>query len=374
MIGSMERRIHAVNTYRDLKRLYERYERALIPGMLVFGVIVDFVTFRSIRIGTAFALLVAYFIIAGATIAFLNLYDSRKASLDVAVLRYLRLSAPLAIQFTFGALLSASLIFYWFSGALSVSWPLIGIIAILMTSNEVFRHYYLKPVVQMSVYFFILFSLLTLMLPFAFNSVSAWLFAAGGVMSLLLTLVYVHALSRVVPEVRRERKRIAGAVLSVFFFMNMLYALNVIPPIPLSIREAGAYHGITRIGGTYTLLSEKETFLDGVMPGQVIHVAAGGTVAVYTSVFAPAELKTNIVHRWEYYDDDTWKWLPSDRFVFPIIGGRDDGYRGFSIKNNVRDGRWRVNVETVRGQVLGRVTFRIESVAERPELIEITKQ
>jgi len=67
--------------------------------------------------------------------------------------RYLRLASPLIIQFTFGALLSASLIFYWFSGVLSVSWPFMILITILIISNDVFRDYYQRPLIQIGVYF-----------------------------------------------------------------------------------------------------------------------------------------------------------------------------------------------------------------------------
>ena len=55
-------------------------------------------------------------------------------------------------QFTIGALLSTSLLFYWFSGALSVSWPVVSIVAVLMVFNEVLpRDFFMKPVVQCTV-------------------------------------------------------------------------------------------------------------------------------------------------------------------------------------------------------------------------------
>ena len=43
-----------------------------------------------------------------------------------------------------------------------------------------------------------------------------------------------------------------------------------------------------------------------------------------------------------------------------IAGGRDGGYRGYSL-TTVNSGNWRVNIETERGQLIGRVKFKVEA-------------
>lgn len=349
----MKDRVKQLVRYEKWKRLFEKYERILIPGTLVFGVIIDFVTFRSIKIETAFLILSVYVVIAALSIIGLNVRRPVK---------YLSLIAPLALQFTFGALLSASLIFYWFSGAISVSWPLILIIAILMTSNEVLRHYYLHPIVQVSVYYFILFSLATLIFPFAFNSIDVTMFVYAGFGSLIVIALFVTILARLFNHVRPLRPRMAASVLCIFAVMNLLYFFDIIPPIPLSLREAGVYHEIKVIGGAYKLTGEEETFVDKFLPGQTIHVQKGQPVYVYSSIFAPSKLSTRIFHHWQWFDDKKNGWIDKDRLSFPITGGRDEGYRGYSLKTVVPEGKWRVNVETERGQVLGRVGFKVLSV------------
>ena len=369
----MIERIKQTLRIRQLKALFEKYERVLIPGTLVFGVIVDFITFRSIRVSTAFTILIVYFILAGVTVAFINAFDTHRIPTGFISFKYLRLAAPLLIQFTFGALLSASFIFYWFSGALSVSWPLLLIVVILMISNEVFRHYYLKPVVQVSVYFFISFSLSSLMLPFVFNSISPWLFLAGGVGSLLFLFGYLYLLMLRLPNIRDARHQIALYVIAIFATMNALYFLGVIPPIPLSIREADVYHDVRRNGNDYTLLAEQESLVDRLIPGERVHLRAGDPIYLFTSIFAPADLNTTIVHRWEYYDEARREWTRESRLSFSIIGGRDGGYRGYSRRIGLEPGLWRVNIETVRGQVLGRIRIKIVRVVEGPELFEVQR-
>ncbi|MBU0646112.1 DUF2914 domain-containing protein [Patescibacteria group bacterium] len=356
--------------YKKIKFFLEKYERFMVPGMLVLGVIADFVTFRSIRISTAFIILGIYLVLAGLAIAFINLVDEKVWSQNLIV-KYLRLVAPLAVQFTFGALLSASLIFYWFSGALSVSWPFIIIIALLMMSNEVLREYYLSPSVQISVYFFILFSIFSLMFPFFTNSIEVWVFVAGGIASLAAISIYVRLLSRFIIQIKQQRYLMFWMIGIIFALMNGLYFTNSIPPIPLSLREAGAYHQVVRAGDNYVVQAEAESLLQRLWPGQTIHANQGERIYVFSSVFAPADLKTRIYHDWQYRQNG--KWVTRSRPSFAVSGGREAGYRGYSYSTNLAPGQWRVQVETERGQVLGRVRFTVESRAEDVNLIELVK-
>ena len=155
--------------------------------------------------------------------------------------------------------------------------------------------------------------------------------------------------------------------------MNALYFLNVIPPIPLSLREAGVYHDLERTSNGYTVLAEGESVLQKLVPGQTIHTQAGSPVYVYSAIFAPADLNTTIVHHWQYYDEADRKWISKDELSFFISGGSDTGYRGYSVKSSVSEGRWRVDVETKRGQVLGRIPIRIKYVEDLPALKEEMK-
>jgi hypothetical protein len=50
------------------------------------------------------------------------------------------------------------------------------------------------------------------------------------------------------------------------------------------------------------------------------------------------------------------------------VGGREEGYRGVTKKNNFAPGDWRVQIETRDGREVGRITFTIEldeSTSER---------
>lgn len=362
-----------ISTYKKTKLFFKKYERILIPSMLLIGFLADFITFKTIKIQTAFTILGVYLVVVGVLIVFINIHDTNKNKVEITIFKYARLIAPLIVQLMFGALLSASLIFYWFSGTFSVSWPLMVIILIIMASNDLLRHYYLHPVVQIGVYYFVIFSIFSVILPFAFNSISAWLFIMSGVLSLVLIFIYMRVFFKLLPDLKEFSTRAVSAILTIFIFMNALYFLNVIPPIPLSLRDAGAYHDIQRDNGGYILLEEDRSWIQKLIPGQTLHIQPGENIFVFTSIFAPAELDTTIVHNWQYFDKDERKWVSTDKLSFLIMGGREDGYRGFSRKSIMQSGSWRVSVETKRGQVLGRVKFKVKFSEDEVELVEVSK-
>lgn len=370
----MLKRIKQSKYFQRLQRLQKKYERFLLPAFLIGGVVMDALTFRMIQLSTAFIILGVYLILSGLAIAFINYYDDSGLEYRTIYWSYIRLYSPLLIQFTFGALLSASLIFYWFSGAFSASWPFVLIIAGLMVSNDVFRKYYLKPIVQVGVYFFILFSISVLFLSFFLNTVSAWPFVLGGFVSLFLISLYIYLLSKLVPSIKKIKFYFILVIAVIFSGMYFLYFTNIIPPIPLALREAGVFHNIEREGGEYILTGEKENFLDKVIPGQTITINQGEKVFIYSAIFAPSDLKTKIYHHWQYYSESESGWVDKDRLGFAIIGGRGDGFRGYSFKINPIPGKWRVFVETERGQVVGRVNFKVVvEVEDKIELIKVVK-
>ena len=74
--------------------------------------------------------------------------------------------------------------------------------------------------------------------------------------------------------------------------------------------------------------------------------------------------------RWERFDEPTNKWVQVSTIRFPVVGGRDGGYRGFSFQPSVSGGKWRVNVETPQGRLIGRISFDVIEVAANPPLVE----
>lgn len=58
-------------------------------------------------------------------------------------------------------------------------------------------------------------------------------------------------------------------------------------------------------------------------------------------------------------NSQTGDWETSDKIEFEITGGRDGGYRGYSYKTNILEGKWKVDVTTNDDMILGRINFTV---------------
>jgi hypothetical protein len=234
-----------------------------------------------------------------------------------------------------------------------------AIIVLLMVFNETFRHYFQKPLVQVGVYFFATFSLFSELLPFLFSSLSAWLFIGAGMLSLVIFGLYIWGLCAFATQLKSQKRQFFISILVITAAMNALYFTNIIPPIPLALREAQLYHSLKISNGQYVMTGEQENFLKTLIFGQTLHVQQADRVYLYTAIFAPTNLKTIIVDRWQYYDQKQKEWVSRGDLPFTINGGRQDGYKGYSWNSDLAEGKWRVYVQNQRGQVLAKVYFTV---------------
>ncbi len=193
-----------------------------------------------------------------------------------------------------------------------------------------------------------------------------WVFLLSGLISLVVITGFLRALFRFDSERNKTVfKQIALTILSMYVLLNGFYFLNWIPPVPLSLKEGGMYHHIQKKDGLYELRFEKGSWYQfWKQSDNTFHYAPGDTVFCFASVFAPTRLNTNIIHHWQRYDEKQDRWLTTDRRSYRIKGGRDGGYRGYTYKKNMRQGAWRVDVETAGGLLLGRIGFDV--VARTP--------
>jgi len=319
----------------------------LMSALLLCGFLADVLTFQTLDLSTSFILLAIHAVVVMAAMSL----GATHATLQ----RF----APLALQFSFGALLSSSLVFYWFSGAFSASWPVMLLLAVLGASNEAFRTWYLRTDVRIGTFTFVLFSFFAMVMPYAFRTLAAWTFALAGVSSFTLSILLVMAVTRASEARTRERRHLGAIVGTVSVMFVALYFVGAIPPVPLAIREAGIFHNVVRQGNAYVLVGDEETFIERLLPGRVITNDADGRIYAFTTIFAPTALNTTIYHRWQRFDPDASTWVTASRLSYAIRGGREDGYRGYTYKTGLAPGEWRVIVETERGQELGRIPFTV---------------
>ncbi len=332
-----------------------------VPIFLIGGFIFDnFTLRRSDRLFENLVLL-GYVVISAGFIFWLNTAKNPSDRLKFWLVG--------AIQFCFGNLFSAFLIFYSRSGAVSASWPFLFLLVGLMIGNEVFKKRYQQLAFQVGTWFFAAFSFLIFFLPVILKSLSVWVFLLSGVVSLVAAGILVNGLMFFIKsQVEQSRRAIRIGVVGIYLAINILYFTNLIPPIPLAMKEGGIYHSVERSGNNYRVLAEKESWLDRLWPGQTFHVPAGQPLYLFSAIFSPSDLDTDIIHEWWHYNEGVGEWQLASRVAVPVVGGREGGYRLYSyLIPGV--GQWRVDVETPRGQIIGRVKFEVENVAKAPDLV-----
>jgi hypothetical protein len=347
------------------EQYFDKHERHVSSLALVVGFVFDSLTLKSPDLLLENLTILSYLVISGGSILLINYFSEKspQRTLTTKLYRFL----PVFMQFSFGGLFSAYFIFYSRSGTLGTSWLFIFVLLMLLIGNEFFKDYYQRLTFQVSILFIATFSFLIFLIPVLMKSIGAWVFLLSGVASLVVIFLFSKLLFRVVPNsFTSNEKRLRLSIGTIFVVINILYFSNLIPPIPLALKDVGVYHSITRIGEDY--LAEKEVSswnkLVSFFRTERVHVVSGGTVSVFTSVFAPTDLDTTIVHNWQYFDEDRIRWVTSSKIPFSIRGGRREGYRGFTEKGNLTYGKWRVNVETKRGQVIGQIRFDVEEASK----------
>jgi len=333
-----------------VKDFVTKYDRRIGLAFLIGGFIFDNLTLQRVDFFLDNLVLLSYLAVVALSIAIINVWKGKLAY-----------AAPYVMQFAFGGLFSGFIVFYSRSASLVVSWPFLLFLAAFFIGNEFLRKRYEALIFHLSVFFVAVFSYTIFSLPVLFQRLGVGVFLFSGLISLTLVAGFIFALKKAAPEaVAAHFKSLIGTIAAVYAVFNVFYFTNIIPPIPLALKEAGIYHSIGRLyGGDYYVLAEKKAWHQFFTRND-ISLRPGEPAYAYSAVFAPTKLTGKIFHRWSYYDQVRERWIEVGRIGFPIVGGRDGGYRGYSVKENVLPGRWRVDVITERDQIIGRINFNVK--------------
>jgi hypothetical protein len=361
---------------KKLDQFLKRNAAYVTPVMLLGGFFVHTITFDRVDRIFEHAVLVFYLLVVALCLVLLVSKDTRLGRRYSLATRESLVTA--VMLFSFGSLFSGFLIFYAKSGSLISSWPFILLLLILMLGPEFKKQFYMeKLVLQISIFYIAIFSYLIFSIPVLVHRMGPLIYVVSGLVSLLGIFLFVRLLRLINPVIiSAERKKIITRIGIIFLAFNVLYFTNVIPPIPLSLTFRAVYHDFSRIQGLqYTGAYEPTpAFEFWRMRSGVFHRFQNEPVYVYSQIYAPVNLSVDMYHQWEYFDPTKTRWVEEGKIKIPITGGRADGYRGYSEKENVWPGAWRVKIVTARGQTVGEIRFKIKNTESRPEtIVEVFK-
>jgi hypothetical protein len=350
-----------------VRNFYARFERPISSFSLVAGFVFDAVTLKRVDLFWDNVWVAGHLIIVAACIILINREENRVGQelvdpTDPAKLHFWMINI---LQFFFGGLLSTYLVFYFRSAVLMVAWPFLLILLVAFIANESLKRHFARLFFQIGFLFLSIFLFAIFIVPVIIHQIGPWIFVLSGAISLVMIGLFLFVLKLVSREVFGRNKLLLGvSILGVFVAVNALYFLHLIPPLPLSLQDAGVYHSIVRTtDGNYTVTYEDGGFWGKFMTYfgqyQTYHIIAGDPAYVYSAIFAPTSLTTTIIHDWQYYDQSTKRWISVDDVNLKVVGGRDAGYRTYSLESSLTPGRWRVNVKTPSDQLIGRLVFYV---------------
>ena len=350
-------------TFARIRQFVIRYERHLSVAATALGFVLDNQALR--RPDLLPEALLLYFYLVSSALLILSIHFVEEGVWKGRTASFVRPWLPLAFQFIIGSWFSAFIVFYSRGASFSTSWPFLLIVFFLFVGTELFHKYHDRLVFQNLLYFFALFSFAVFAVPLVVGRIGTWVFLLSGAVSVMVYSIFLWILYVTGPKrFRTDGRRIIRGVVVVYALLNVLYFMHVLPPLPLSLKDIGVYHSLVRTETGYQVSGENVSWIEELMGGTNIHIMKGESVYVFSSVFTPLAIKTNLVHRWEKYDAANKKWIQTSIIEFPAFGGRDGGYRGFSEISGISEGEWRVSVETPDKALIGRITFTVEFVSE----------
>ncbi len=274
-----------------------------------------------------------------------------------------------ALQFLYGGVLSVFLVFYFRSAELSTSWPFILILSVAFWANESLKRRFVRLSFQVSLLFLSIFCSSIYLLPVLMHRIGPDIFLYSGVFSLVLISIFLLILQYVSKEkFKKSRWYVYFSIMGVYLFFNFLYFTNLIPPLPISLEDSGVYYSIEKEGGSYLGEYKYVGLISHILLYPKVDMVNQSSIYAYSAVFSPTNFSTDIIHEWQYYDDVNKKWIDWTIIKLKIVGGRDGGFRTYSNLDNPSVGRWRVNVLTLSGQVIGRIRFQIIERKQKGEM------
>jgi hypothetical protein len=340
-----------------ISALQHRYEKYSGIAVFCLGFFWDSLTLTRVDNLIDNIFLLFYLIILGVMITFT--LRRKCGAIPANWIEKLEPHFPWAMQFCFGGLFSSYVVFYFKSASWTRTQVFFLVLVFLLIANEFLRNSLQKPGLLAGLYTFCLFSFFAFFLPVVFAAVNEWIFLLAGLLSLVISLLVFSVGLQVHRDGgTRRMASIAAWVGSIILVVNILYFANLIPPVPLALKSAGIYHKVFKTPAGYVVeYVPPSLFRFWRKCDSPFLLSPGEKIYCYTAIFAPGKVRVPVRHIWSRKTSDGW--VQTDRIGFEISGGRAGGYRGYTVKHGVTPGKWRVEVETIRGQILGRIHIEV---------------
>ena len=263
-----------------------------------------------------------------------------------------------ATHFMLGTLLNIYTLFYFKSASLGVSLLFLLFLVSILAVNELKPFKNSGTLLRMALFSLCLLSYFTYLVPTLMGHIGVVPFLGSVAAAAVCAGALAGWLYSGMPEQRAAvRRNMVCPFAAIAALFSVLYFAKVIPPVPLSLSEIGVYHEVRREGGRFALSSTRPRWKFWQRGDQTFLARPGDAVYCWAVVFSPTHFTERLAVRWQFREQSGWG-RPDD-IPLEIAGGRDGGWRGFTVKENYKPGRWRVEIVTSDGRELGRIALTV---------------
>jgi hypothetical protein len=351
-----------------IRNFYGRFERPISSLSLISGFVFDAVTLKRVDTLWENIWILGHLLIVGIFIILIHVQEKEEG--DEANPGRKHFWYVNILQFFFGGILSTYLVFYFRSADIFSTWPFIALLAGAFWANESLKRHYIRFSFQISLFFLSIYSFMIFLVPMLLHKIGTGTFLLSGLVSLIFITAFIFILSSFVKrEFTESKKLIISLILGITVLINILYFTNLIPPMPLSLKDAGVYHAIEKTSdGNYAVTYEDSSWIEYFDLYQNFNKKIRSPIYAFSAIFSPKNLNLTIVHEWQYWNETKEKWITDKIINLPVRGGRDGGFRTYSMRSNIGAGKWRINIKTLNDKLIGRLRFEILPVNTEPEL------
>lgn len=233
----------------------------------------------------------------------------------------------------------------------------------MLFANELLKRRISNKYLQFSVLYFLSFTFFSFMIPVFLRKMNESIFLISGFASLAYIFTLLLLIYFISPSTRKEIHlgKMIGIVLVLYTTLNLFYIYKLIPPVPLALEKGIVAYDVKVVNNEYVVKYETDEWYIFWRDHRLnFSYQPNKSIYIFTSIFAPTDLEKEIAHRWKWYNLESKKWEVVEDIAYEIKGGRNGGYRGYTYKKNVKTGIWKVEVITVKEElVLGIVDFEI---------------
>lgn len=274
------------------------------------------------------------------------------------------------IHFFIGTLLNGYTLFFFKSSSLVVSCVFMIFMILLLLVNESHRFKKSDLAFKFGILSLCFFCYFAYVIPIAAASIGTLVFLLSmfvGCLPLVMLTWWIQ-IYRVQLFDRAKRQILIPMSIVLIGFLS-LYLVKLIPPVPLSLPFIGVYHSVERVPEGFKLGHERPWWKFWQNGDQDFRAHRSDRIYVFFRVFSPTRFSDQVMMRW-YWKDNKLGWVMQDAIPIKIVGGREEGFRGYGMKSNYQPGEWKVQVETTDEREIGRVYFSLDIAPDEPRNFE----